>query len=120
MANLKNINETELLKRIEEARQQGIHEIELAANAARTDVTQAVDVAKTNVPGLLDLATRADIAFVVERTFGGVYGSIPDKDAPPRREQFSLTHEGGWGGPLGEANVKPGRYRVFLFALRIE
>jgi hypothetical protein len=114
MANLKNINETELLKRIEESRQHAIDDIERAAESARTDVTQAVSAAKTSAPGLTDLAARADVAFVVEQILGSWHGTI-DKDAPLRRQQFVLNN-----GLLGEADVKPGKYRVFLFALRIE
>jgi hypothetical protein len=114
MANLKNINETELLKRIDESRQRAIDDIERAAESARTDVVQAVSAAKTNAPGLTDLAARADVALVVEQMFGSWHGMI-DKDAPPCHQQFVLNNS-----LLGETEVKPGKYRVFLFALRIE
>lgn len=120
MANLKNINETELLKRIDQAREQAIADIERAVEAARTDVKQVASAAKADAPGLIDLTARADVAFVAEKVFGGMYGRAPEKDAPAYRMQFRLDCDSGGQLQLGEATIKPGTYRVFFFALRIE
>lgn len=120
MANLKELSVDTLTATIKTAGQYALEQLKDAVAKAREDVAQLAAAAASDVPGLTELAARAEIALVVERSFGSSQTSRYYQPSPDTvTEEFSLTHNGGWGGPIGRATFKPGRYRLLIFGVRI-
>lgn len=119
MANLKDISAESMVARIDAAEERALEDVRRVAQMAREEVEQAAQAAAADVPGLTELAARADIAFVIERVFGDHRGAMFKGEPAIVTEEFLLNHGNGWGGPIGRASFRPGRYRLLLFGLRI-